>query len=56
MVYVLIFNPTKPLEIHGPFDTDAAASEFGQNWQRLNNDNPCWQVIENPTVIFNPFV
>jgi len=31
--------------INGPFDTEAAAGDWGREWQDDNGDNPCWQVV-----------
>lgn len=53
-IYVLIFNPTSPLEIWGPFASQEQASAFGTNWQNNHEDNPCWQLIEQPSITFYP--
>ncbi len=36
------------VKIVGPFDHIDAASSYGEMWQDVNGDNPCWQTVTLP--------
>jgi len=33
------------ISISGPFDTEAAAGDWGRDWQDDSGDDPRWQVV-----------
>lgn len=36
------------VKIVGPFESQDAASTWGEMWQDVNGDNPCWQTVTLP--------
>jgi hypothetical protein len=36
------------VKIVGPFENADAASNYGEMWQDVNGDNPCWNTVTLP--------
>jgi hypothetical protein len=36
------------VRIVGPFENQDAAAAWGEMWQEVNGDNPCWQCVTLP--------
>jgi hypothetical protein len=36
------------VKIVGPFENQDAAAIYGEMWQDVNGDNPCWQTVTLP--------
>lgn len=58
--YVLtIHEHDTQVKIHGPFESEDQAIEFGDEWQAVNDDSPFWNVIwyqGSPIVPQKPFI
>lgn len=44
-------SPVTKLAIHGPFETEDGAAEWGRLWQEGAGDDPRWQVVVLPESI-----
>lgn len=46
MIVVMTFKNGGFPKFYGPFDTLGDAKVWGEFWQKTEDDNPCWQVID----------